>query len=196
MKKINFLIFLVLAFSLPMTSLIADEDQEIKQHPGYVNLDDIQIPGDAEETVEVYVKGPVLRLIARATEDDDPDMAVILSKLLMVRVNTFSIDRDIADDLKSKINKIENRLKDQKWEKVVRVKDRDELVNIFIKLDNQGRIVGLVIMAIEDDDEAVFVNIVGETDWRSIRKIGRKFDIDELKNLDEDESPRERRKEK
>ena len=39
MKKISFLIFLILAFGLPMTSLIADEDQEIKQHPGYVNFD-------------------------------------------------------------------------------------------------------------------------------------------------------------
>ncbi|UCE04446.1 MAG: DUF4252 domain-containing protein [bacterium] len=194
MKKITFLIILFLTINLPATSLIAEEDKEIKNHPGYVNFDEIEIPGDAEETVEVYVKGPLLKLIARATEDEDPGLADILSKLLMIRVNTFSIDRDLADKLKPKINKIEDRLKDQKWEKVVRVKDRDDLVNIFIKLDNQDRITGLVVMAIEDDDKAVFVNIVGETDWRSISKIGRKFNVDELEDLDEKDSPRQRRK--
>lgn len=194
MKKKTFLIIIFLTFSLPITALIADADKEIKKHPGYVNFDEIEIPGDAEETVEVYVKGPLLKLIARVTEDDDPALADVLSKLLMIRVNTFSIDRDLADKLKPKINKIEDRLKDQKWEKVVRVKDRHELVNIFIKLDNQERIVGVVVMAIEDEDEAVFVNIVGETDWRSLYKIGRKFDIDELEDLDEDDFKGERRK--
>jgi len=194
MKTVRCLIISFLIFSLSVTSLIADEDKAIKQHPGYVNLDEIEIPCEAEETVEVYVKGPLLKLVAKATEDDDPGMADILSKLLLVRVNTFSIDRDLADQLKPKINKIEDRLKEQKWEKVVRVKDRDDLVNIFIKSDDQNRIVGIVVMAIEDDDEAVFVNIVGETDWRSLRKIGRQFDIDELAALDEDESTQERRK--
>ena len=194
MKKMTFLIILFLTTNLSVNSLIAEEDKEIKKHPGYVNFDEIEIPGDAEETVEVYVKGPLLKLIARATEDDDPGLADVLSKLLMIRVNTFSIDRELIDKLKPKINKIENQLKDQKWEKVVRVKDRHDLVNIFIKVDNQDRIVGLVVMAIEDEDEAVFVNIVGETDWRSIRKIGHKFDIDELEDLDEEDSPRQRRK--
>lgn len=196
MIKKHLLITLFLTICLPLSFLIADEDKEIKNHPGYVNFDEIEIPGDAEETVEVYIKGPLLKLIGKATEDDDPGMADILSKLLLVRVNTFSIDRDLANDLKAKINKIENRLKDQKWEKTVRVKDRNDLVNIFIKMDDQNRMVGLVVMAIEADDEAVFVNIVGEIDWRSIRKIGRHFDINELKNIDEDESSLERRKEK
>ncbi len=147
MKKIIFLILFVLTFSLPVASLLADEDNEIKQHPGYVNLDEIEIPDDAEETVEVYVNSPLLKLISKATEDEDPEMAELQLKLLMVRVNTFSIDRDLAGDLKTKINK---------------------------------------------SDEAVFVNIVGEIDWRSIHKIGRHFDIDELKNFDENEPPQDK----
>ena len=193
MKTKGFLIILILAFSLPIMALIAEEDREVKSHPGYVNFDEIEIPGNAEKTVEVYVKGPLLKLLAKATEDDDPGLADVMSKLLMVRINTFSIDRDLADRLKPKINKIENQLKDQQWEKPVRVKNRHDLVNIFTKMDNQERIVGVVVMAIEDEDEAVFVNIVGEMDWRSLRKIGRKFDIDELKYLDENEPPKKGR---
>lgn len=194
MKKYNLIFILFLSIGLVTTSIFADEDKEIKKHPGYVNLDDIEIPGDAEETVEVYVKGPILKLVAKATEHEDPGLAEILSKLLLIRINTFSIDHGLTDKLKPKISKIEQDLQKQKWEKTVRVKERDNLVNIYVKFDDKDRIVGLVIMAIEDDDEAVFVNIVGEADWEAISKIGRKFDIHELEDLSEDDSPRKRRK--
>ncbi len=194
MKKYNLIFILFLSIGLVTSSIFADEDKEIKNHPGYVNLDDIEIPGDAEETVEVYVKGPLLKLVAKATEHEDPGLAEILSKLLLIKINTFSIDHELADKLKPKISKIEQDLQKQKWEKVVRVKERDELVNIYMKVDNKERIVGLLVMAIEEDDDAVFVNIVGETDWEAISKIGHKFDIDELEDLSEDDSPRKRRK--
>ena len=46
------------------------------------------------------------------------------------------------------------------------------------------------LMAVEDNGEAVFVNIVGETDWEATSKIGHKFDIDELDNFSEYDSPR------
>jgi len=194
MKKLNITVIFFLSFALSATFLFADEDKEIKKHPGYVNFDEIEIPGDAEETVEVYIRGPLLRLIAKATEHEDPGLSEILSKLLLIRVNTFSIDSDDASKLKSKISKIEKELEKQKWEKVVRVKEREELVNVYMKLDNKDQIVGLVVMAIEEDDEAVFVNIVGETDWEAIGKIGHKFDIDEFDYFSEYDSPRKRRK--
>jgi len=194
MKRFNFLIIMLLIFITTSTCLIADDDKDLKKHPGYVNFDEIDIPKDAEETVEVYVRGPLLRLIAKATEHEDPGVSEILEKLLLIRVNTFSIDAGQADNLKPKISKIEKDLEKQKWEKVVRVKEREELVNIYMKLDDKDRIVGLVVMAIEDGDEAVFVNIVGETDWEAIGKIGRKLDIDEFRYFSEDDSPRKRRK--
>jgi len=193
MKKLLFTLIVFLSFALLTTCLFAD-DKKIKKHPGYVNFDEIDIPEDAEETVEVYIRGPLLRLIAKATEHEEPGVSEILEKLLLIRVNTFSIDGALADNLKPKISKIEKDLEKQKWEKVVRAKDRHELVNIYIKLDNKDRIVGLVVMAIEDDDEAVFVNIVGETDWEAIGKIGRKLDIDEFRYFSENDSRRKRRK--
>ena len=75
-------------------------------------------------------------------------------------------------------------------EKIVRVKERDGLVNIYLKFDKKDRIAGLVVMAVEDDDEAVFINIVGELDWKQISKLGKKFDIDELKHISENDKPK------
>jgi len=173
----------VLLLGINLAPVQAQEDKEIREHPGYVDFEDIEIPGDAEETVEIYVRGPLLKLVAQATNRDDPELSKLLSKLLLVKVNTFSIDSLTAQVLKQKIIKIESSLQKEKWEKVVRVKERDELVNIYLKMDHE-RVIGLVVMAVEEGDEAVFVNIVGEIDMDSIGKLGRKFDIPQLDSLE------------
>ena len=69
----------ILLFGLLTMSVYADEEKEIKNHPGYVNFDEIEIPGNAEETVEVYVKGPLLKMVASFTEDEDPALAKMLA---------------------------------------------------------------------------------------------------------------------
>jgi hypothetical protein len=188
MKKL-ISILTILLIGLLTINVYADDEKAIRKHPGYVNFDDIDIPGDAEETVEVYIKGPLLKLVASVTEHEDPALSKMLARLLMVRVNTFSIDSKLAKELKPKVKNIEKQLQKQNWEKIVRVKERDDLVNIYLKFDKKDRIAGLVVMAIEDDDEAVFVNIVGELDWEQISKLGKKFDIDELKDVSEKNKP-------
>ena len=184
----------VLVFSMMFTLIVsafatgwAQEDEEIRKHPGYVNFAEIEIPQDAEESVEVYVRGPLLKLVARATREEDPALYDLLSKLLLVSVNTFSLDNTIAEDLKPKIVRIESDLAQQNWEKVARVKEQEDLTNVYMKLDGE-KIVGLVVMAIEGDgtQEAVFVNIVGEIDMDAIGKLGRKFDIPTLDTWDEE----------
>ena len=115
----------ILLFGLLTTQIYADEEKEIRNHPGYVNFDEIEIPGNAEETVEVYVKGPLLKMVASLTEDEDPALAKMLARLLAVKVNTFSIDPQIASELKPKVEKIEKQLEQQHWEKIVRVKGKD-----------------------------------------------------------------------
>jgi hypothetical protein len=124
--------------------------------------------------------------VAKATDREDPALSDLLSKLLLVRVNTFSLDHAIGEDLKQKILKIESELNKKKWEKVVRVKERDELANVYLKMQND-EIVGLVVMAIEQGQEAVFVNIVGEIDMDAIGRLGRKFDVPHLEDLEEED---------
>jgi hypothetical protein len=182
MRRVICLIVLLSLYGLFLGPAQAQDDKEIKKHPGYVDFEAIEIPGDAEETVEVYVRGPLLKLVAQATNHEDPALSKLLSKLLLIKVNTFSIDSEISPELKQKIATIESSLLKQNWEKVVRVKERDELANVYLKMDNE-RVIGLVVMAVEEGDEAVFVNIVGEIDMDSIGKLGRKFDIPKLDSL-------------
>lgn len=186
MKRIIICLTLLLSFSLLAVQVFADDDEAIKKHPGYVNFDEIQIPANAEETVEVYIKGPLLKLIASATKKEDPALSKMLENLLMIRVNTFSVDSVLARDLASKVQVIEKKLEQQKWEKLVRVKSKKEHVNIYTKFNDRQQMSGIVVMAIEKNDEAVFVNVVGELDWKQISKLGKKFDIDELKEISEE----------
>ena len=190
MKKLITVLVVVLLTCFIFSNVMANDDEKIKKHPGYVDFDKIKIPKDAEESVEVYVRGPLLKLVAAVTEKEDPALSKMLEKMLLIRVNTFSIDDKMAQDLKTKVDAIDKQLEKQNWEKVVRVKERHERVNIYIKFDKKDRMAGLVIMAIEDKDEAVFVNIVGELDWTQISKLGDKFDIDELDGLSDEKKPR------
>jgi hypothetical protein len=188
-KLLSVLILLFFCLTL-FSNVIADDDEKIKKHPGYVDFDKIEIPKDAEESVEVYVRGPLLKLVAAVTEKEDPALAKMLEKMLLIRVNTFSIDDKISKDLKSKVEDINKQLEKQKWEKIVKVKDKGERVNVYMKFDKNDQMAGLVVMAIEDNDEAVFVNIVGELDWSQISKLGHKFDIDELDGFSDEKKPR------
>jgi len=184
MKKTLYLFTCVLSLCLLVSVVKAGDDDEIKKHPGYVDFSSIDIPGDAEETVEISIKGPVLKFVANITRDEDRSLSRVLAQLLLIRVNTFSLDHSDTKNLHNNIKKVESKLEKDKWEKIVRVSKRDERVNIYVKMNKKDRIEGLVVMVIDDDDEAVFINIVGEADWETLDKIGRKFDIDELEDLE------------
>ena len=60
------------------------------------------------------------------------------------------------------------------------VRDDDEHVHIHVRV-YEGVIVGMMVMVVSpDDDESVFLNIVGEINPEQIGRIGRKFDIEPL----------------
>ena len=72
----------------------------------------------------------------------------------------------------------------QNWDRVVRVRDNDEHIDVYFRLsDNADIIYGIAIMVAESN-ETVMVNIVGDISPDDISAIGNRFDIDELANLD------------
>lgn len=163
--------------------LVAQEDEELKKHPGYVDFSQLPIPTEGEELVEVYIRGPLLRLVAKAAGDEEEGLARMLSKLLLVRVNTFGTDSATALALRPQIAKIEQELARKQWEKVVRAKDRrGETAHVYMKMQGE-KILGLLVMAVEPGGEAAFVNIVGEIDMEAIGKLGKKFDIPVLEEV-------------
>jgi len=156
---------------------------DLRQDPGYIDLDTIEDWFDREASIIVNVKGALLKLVAEASRYEDPELADLLHKLKSVQVRGYDLRRVDFEDVQERTRTLARRLENEGWDTVVRVRDDDEDVNIHVRVDD-GAIAGMFVMVISpDDDETVFVNIVGQIDPEQIGRIGRKFDIDPLDDM-------------
>jgi hypothetical protein len=170
-------------------SIVLAKD-DYKNHPGYVDFDMMGVFGEMDASVEVFLKGSLLKIVAGATRDEDPELSQMIENLKFVHVQVFPLDEDVYGKVEEKVNQVSKRLEKSGWEIMVRVRDRseDEQVNVyFLPTRNDEIISGLVVMVIDDMDEAVFVNIVGDLDPAQIGRLGEKFDIHGIDNIDWDE---------
>lgn len=154
--------------------------------PGYVDLQTIERWFDAEPMIEVNIKGALLDLVAEASRYEDPDLASLLHKLQAIQVRGFSLRRTDFRDIEQQTSALAKRLESDGWDTVVRVReyDDDERVDVYVRV-NETAIAGMMVMVIDSyEDEAIFVNIVGEINPSEIGRIGRRFDIDPLDDLD------------
>ena len=60
------------------------------------------------------------------------------------------------------------------------------MANVYIKLNNDKKIIGLAVTNFEKGGEAAFVNIVGNIDLSTIGKLGKKFGIPHLEGVNSD----------
>ncbi len=84
--------------------------------------------------------------------------------------------------IRDRTSEMSKRLKADGWETVVKVREDDEFVDMFLKT-NGDVIEGMVVMVIDEDDEAVFVNIIGEIDPEQIGRLGNKFNVGGLRRF-------------
>ena len=169
MRIVQLIFGIVLLISL--AAGVGAEEQDLKDHPGYIDLDEIKIPGNAGEVTEISLGPALLNFAAQMSENGDEDLSENLSELMSIRVKSFDVDSTETEKIKPIFEKIEKKLAGEKWERVIRVKEKDELTNISVKYD-EGAIVGLLVMALESGKEVTFVNIVGKLDLNSLGNLG------------------------
>lgn len=180
--RISFLLLTLLWIS----ALWAQENYE--KLPGYVDLKGIDEFKNADETVEVFITKPLLKLVASFSSGQDSSLANLLSGLALIRVEKFDIPKKKLKKVTKLIQRTSKELESKHWIRMLRAKEKDEHVEIFIKED-KGHVAGLLIMSVKKDKEAVFVNIVGKIDMDQLGKLSKKFDIPKLDSL-----PREKGK--
>jgi hypothetical protein len=188
---------LILLLAAPALAAPGDEYEKMA---GYVDFAKLGLINEFEPSIEVFLKGPLLKLAREAIKHDEPDLAGALDNIKLIRINVFDLDEiDGFDgkDFSKKTKTLAADLEKRGWELAVRVRERDEHVYVYLLPGKNEDIDGLVVMAVEDDDQAIFVNIVGNIDPEQIGRIGHSIHIDgvDLDYLEEYYEDKEREKE-
>lgn len=169
MKTMAGVALLLILVSFTAASWAQDE---IKDHPGYVDLDAEEIFGDLEAKFEINLEGPLLKLIGGGSGDEDSELGGMLSSIKLIRVNAFEIE-DNAEEIIAKFEALGDRLANEGWARILHAEEDDESINVFIR-SNDDTIQGIVLLAAESD-EAIFANIVGEVKPQLLSLLGDDF---------------------
>jgi hypothetical protein len=169
---------LALIIALAPVAATAESEESYKRSPGYVDFEPIL--GDMESSIEVFLKGSLLVIAREAVRDEDPELGDLLSKIEYVRVQVFPIRETNASALKEKTHDVAKQLEKKGWEMTIRVREEGEQVHVYLLPGKKDEIQGVVVMAVEEGDEAVFINIVGDINPAEIGRIGRTFHLDSM----------------
>lgn len=166
------------------TPVLSAPDDEYKKMRGYVDFAELGIFDKIEPSVEVFLKGPLLKLAKEAVKHEDADLSSALEQIKLIRVHVFPLEDWTGGDLTKGTKKLAEKLEKKGWELAIRVREDDEDVHVYMLPGKNDDIDGLVVMVVEDEDEAVFVNIVGKIDPEQIGRIGHSIHIDGLDMYD------------
>ena len=175
---------LLAVFSLIGSVVFAQTTETYKEHPGYVDFGSFEKFQNATKTVEISIKGPLLKFVSKITAQEDSELSQLLNGLLLIQVNVFSVEKQQIGDVSAIIQNASKALASKQWERMVRVQDRGEHVEVYTQFGATGALTGLVVMALGKNQEAVFVNIVGTLDPEQLGKLSSKFNIPKLDEID------------
>ena len=152
---------------------IAQEDA-LKAFPGYVDFGELNSTF-GEPSVQISIGASLLSLIGSLSAEDDPETAELFKKLNGVRVNVFET-KSMAAGAVDLVKDISGKLSSTGWESVVTVNSAEEQVRVFMKINDQN-VDGITVMAIEED-EAVFINVIGNINPAELERVMDNFDVD------------------
>jgi uncharacterized protein DUF4252 len=156
--------------------------------PGQVDFGTFSPPGGGGEFVEVNVTSSVIGLAAKFLEKDQPDVAQVLKGLQLVHVNVIGLSDANRSDVTARAEKIRKDLEGRGWEKIVMAQQRDQNVGVYLKTREKDTVQGLVVVAMDGNNAAVFVNVVGDIKPEQLSMLGERLHIDPLKKFGQQDS--------
>ncbi len=156
-------------FALPV---LAQED-ELKGLAGYVDFGDLSATY-GEPKITINLGGTMLNFVSMMSESESPETSELISKLKGIRVQIYSMDQN-ADAARAQFGKTKSSLKSSGWEPIVQVNEDNEQVLVFMK-EKGGNMEGMTVMVV-DDEEAVFVNVIGQLNPTELARVMERFDV-------------------
>jgi hypothetical protein len=174
MQRLRRLIFLI-SIALLASTLPA---QPLEEHPGYFPIDELQFLSPDDLSVEINLRGAMLRLIGKVAADDDPEFALVMKNLEAIRVQIAPTDRLQADTVRKGLDTGVAMLENLGWYRMVLTRDEGEEVHIYGRED-EGGLQGLTVLAIEDE-EVIVLNLVGRIDPDQLGSLMSGLDLPEV----------------
>ena len=171
------------AIAFLLVSGSAFTDDAITSHPGYFPLEELGLFATTEAEIDINLRGSILKMVSGATANADPEFSNVAADLKLIRVLVGTPDVADADTMLHELDSASARLEAAGWYRLVRVRDDDERVNIYVK--EAGEMFdGITVMVADGLDEVVLVNIVGTIDPAQAGRL--MSNIDDLGDVDLD----------
>jgi hypothetical protein len=122
-------------------------------------------------------------MVTNFAKKAEPEVAEILKGLKSIRVNVLGLNDENREDITKRITAVRAQLDKGGWDRIVTVMKDANDVGIFMKTKGADVVEGLVVTVLNDDNQAVFVNIIGDIRPEKLATVGERFNIEPLKHL-------------
>ena len=167
-------------FCMLLTLPVIAQEDELKDLPGYVNFGDLSVTY-GEPKITINLGGTMLNFVGMMSKSESPETSQLISKLKGIRVQIYNTD-DNTDAAKDQFKKVKSDIRSSGWEPIVQVNEEDEQVLVYMKMEGDN-MEGMTVMVV-DDEEAVFVNIIGQLNPTELGRVMESFDVDVDIDLD------------
>jgi len=151
--------------------------------PGQIDFGKFTPSAKGGEFVEVNLTSSIISMAAKLVEKDEPQVAKLLNGLQLVHVTVIGLDDENRGDLQKRADKVRHDLDSKGWERTVMAQKEGKEVGVYLKTKNKDTVQGLAVLAMDGNERAVFVNIVGDIKPEEISLLGEKLHIDPLKKF-------------
>ena len=158
------------------STTFAGDGENITKDPGYVDFGTLAIFGHKEADVEVLLEETLLKAVGEMS--GDPELKQMMAKLKQIRVQTYAIEPDKLEAIEKRTAEVAQKLESQGWAPMVKVVKPRAGERTYVYMKMLGSVIqGMVVMNVDPENEASFVNLVGEIDPQEIGRISQRFHL-------------------
>ena len=149
------LLFLTLSLTLTHSAVAQQDKSDAADKKGLIPFD---LP-ESLTKVEVNLNAKLINLVTKSVSNT-PEVAELIQMVEGIYVRTY--DRSLSIDKKNVVQYFQEKLKEDQWEVLVKIKENREIVEINLLFD-ENTVYGIfIIVAPKMPEEVTFINIIGK----------------------------------